>query len=115
MLREARLLERRLFAWRFRGGSGRAGSPRRVEAYANDDGGYGNALQPDLRGPASQPVPLERALEIHDEVDFFARIAGRACDWLASVSNADGGVPFVLPSVDEDRMRPGGSRTASRT
>ena len=63
MLREARLLERRLFAWRFRGGS--AGSvTEAVEAYANEDGGYGNALEPDLRGPSSQPVPLERALEI---------------------------------------------------
>jgi hypothetical protein len=105
MLREARLLERRLFAWRFRGGlSGWVTGA--LEEYANDDGGYGNALEPDLRGPSSQPVPLERALEIHDEVHFFARIAGRACKWLASVSNADGGVPFVLPSVQEGPHAP---------
>jgi hypothetical protein len=105
ILREARLLERRLFAWRFRGGQ--AGwVTEAVEAYANDDGGYGNALEPDLRGPSSQPVPLERALEIHDEVQFFARIASRACDWLSPVSNADGGVPFVLASVDEGPHAP---------
>lgn len=105
MLREARLLERRLFAWRFRGGQ-TGWVTEAVEAYANDDGGYGNALEPDLRGPSSQPVPLERALEIHDEVHFFARIASRACDWLASVSNADGGVPFVLPSVNDGPHAP---------
>jgi hypothetical protein len=100
VLREARLLERLRFAWRFGDGSADAVVVALL-AYRNDDGGFGNSLESDLRGVASQPVPLERALEILDEVDRFdAELVSGACGWLASASNADGGVPFVLPSVE---------------
>ena len=106
LLREARLLERRRFEWRFRNGSADA-VVEALRPYANEDGGFGNALESDLRGLSSQPVPLERALEILDEVDRFdAGIVLRACEWLASVANADGGVPFVLPSVAEGPHAP---------
>jgi hypothetical protein len=101
ILREARLLERRLFEWRFRNGSVDA-VVLALRAYGNDDGGFGNALEPDIRGASSQPVPVEKAVEILDEVDRFdAELVLSACDWLASVSNADGGVPFALPTVAE--------------
>jgi hypothetical protein len=106
VLREARLLERLRFAWRFGDGSADAVVDALL-AYRNDDGGFGNSLESDLRGVASQPVPLERALEILDEVDRFdAESVGRTCDWLASVSNADGGVPFVLASVEDGPHAP---------
>lgn len=99
VLREARLLERLLFAFRFRGGSADAVVTALV-AYRNDDGGFGNALESDIRGAASQPVPLERALETLDEVHRFdAELVLPACDWLASVTTPEGGVDFVLPSV----------------
>jgi hypothetical protein len=106
MLREGRLLERRLFAWRFRNRSAEAVASALL-AFRNDDGGFGNALESDLRGPSSQPVPLERALEMLDEVDRFdTEVARRACDWLVSVSNDDGGVPFVLSSVEDGPHAP---------
>jgi hypothetical protein len=106
MLREARLLERLRFAYRFRRGSAEA-VVSAVLAFRNDDGGFGNALESDLRGPSSQPVPLERALEILDEVGLLeAGIALPACDWLVSVSNDDGGVPFVLSSVEDGPHAP---------
>lgn len=106
VLREARLLERLRFAWRFGDGSADAVVDALL-AYRNDDGGFGNSLESDLRGVASQPVPLERALEILDEVDRFdPELVGGACDWLASVSNADGGVPFVLASVEDGPHAP---------
>jgi hypothetical protein len=106
VLREARVLERLRFARRFHGGSPDAVVAALV-AYRNDDGGFGNSLESDLRGASSQPVPLERALEILDEVARFdPELVRRACDWLASVSNDDGGVPFVLATVEDGPHAP---------
>lgn len=42
-----------------------------LRPYQNADGGFGNALEPDLRGDASQPVPFEHAFQILDEADDF--------------------------------------------
>src|SRR6476660_9980996 len=89
--RNARLLDRHLFARRFRGAS-----PEHVihalRPYQNEDGGFGNALEPDLRGPESEPVPLEHALQTLDEVgDFDAEIVQRGCDWLSTVTPEGGG------------------------
>ncbi|MBD0330012.1 MAG: hypothetical protein ICV64_07910 [Thermoleophilia bacterium] len=99
VLREARVLDRHRFAFRFGGGSAEA-AVAAVLAYRNDDGGFGHALEPDLRGAASQPVPVEHALHVLDEVGWFDDdLVAAACDWLESVSTAEGGVPFVLASV----------------
>jgi hypothetical protein len=69
-------------------------------AYQNADGGFGHALEPDLRGPTSQPQPVEVALRILDEVGARdAALSRRVCDYLATITTAEGGVPFVLPSV----------------
>jgi hypothetical protein len=106
LLREARLLDRRRFEHRFRDGSAGAVFAALV-AYRNDDGGFGNALESDLRGPSSQPVPLEHALDILDEIDRFdPELVGTACDWLASVSTEEGGVPFVLETVGDGPHAP---------
>lgn len=99
VLREARLLDRHRFAFRYADGSASA-VVAALAPYQNGDGGFGHALEPDLRGAASQPVPVEHALQILDEVGVFdAEIVGAACDWLASVTTGEGGAPFVLPSV----------------
>ncbi|MEO3797262.1 hypothetical protein ABGB14_44275 [Nonomuraea sp. B10E15] len=71
-----------------------------LRCYQNADGGFGNALEPDLRGRGSQPEPVEVAFWILDELDAFdSPMVPAACDYLAQVSAEDGGVPFVLPSV----------------
>src|ERR1041385_7124718 len=70
VLRGARLLERRRFEWRFRGGAADA-VVEALRPYRNDDGGFGNALESDIRGPSSQPVPVEKAFELLDEVGRF--------------------------------------------
>lgn len=117
----ARLLERRRFDFLFNGGP--AEPVRRVlRAYQNSDGGFGHALEPDLRGDGSQPQPAELALWILDEVDGFGdAMVPLLCDWLAANAGADGGIPFVLPSVrDAPRapwwqpdMGPGGRAVSS--
>ena len=46
----ARLLERQLFAYHFKGGS-REQVLTALRAYQNEDGGFGHALEPDIRCP----------------------------------------------------------------
>jgi hypothetical protein len=71
-----------------------------LRPYQNPDGGFGNALEPDLRTPTSQPIAVNSALEdLEDAGRLGDPIAERACDWLTTIQNPDGGVPFVLPSA----------------
>jgi hypothetical protein len=96
-----RLLDRYRFAHLFRGGD-RAPVLAALRPYQNPDGGFGNALEPDLRGPASQPQPVEVALHVLDELNVLDDpMTVAACDYLTTITTADGGVPFVLPSVRE--------------
>jgi hypothetical protein len=101
--RTGRLIDRHRFAYHFGDGS-REQVLAALRPYRNDDGGFGNGLEPDLRGPLSQPQPVEVALAVLAEVDAGetdegAALARDAAGYLASISTADGGVPFVLPSV----------------
>jgi hypothetical protein len=110
MLLNARLIERHRFAHLFRDGPASA-VVAALRPYANADGGFGHALEPDLRGAGSQPEPVEVALRILDETagGFDPagpsgglggdRIVADACDYLASITAPDGGVPWVLPDV----------------
>lgn len=96
----ARVLERRRFDRLFRGGPG---EPVRdaVAAFRNEDGGFGHALEPDGRGPESQPAAVLTALTALDECDAWDdALAGSACDWLATTEPAGGGTPFVMPGVE---------------
>jgi hypothetical protein len=95
----ARLLDRFRFAHLFLGGE-RGPVLVALRAYQNPDGGFGNALEPDFRGPVSQPVTVDSALEILDGVDALADpMVGLALDYLQTVTAVDGGLPFVLTSV----------------
>jgi hypothetical protein len=95
----ARLIDRLRFARLFRGGAA-APVVAALRPYQNPDGGFGNALEPDFRGPVSQPATVGQALQVLDEVDAFDDpMVGRVCDYLAGIAAPDGGLPFVLPSV----------------
>ncbi|MEZ7005579.1 hypothetical protein [Streptomyces sp. AD55] len=89
----ARVLEQRLFAHHFRG-QGADPVETALDAYRNEDGGYGHALEPGLRGPASRPRHAARALAV---LDAIGRCGGqrveRVCRYLTSVSTADGALP----------------------
>jgi hypothetical protein len=101
-----RLLERRRFAHLFGDGSpdgdgttGAAPVLAALAAYRNADGGIG-FLEPDLRTPTSQPSAVLYALELLDEIGVRdTPLAAEALDWLQTVTNDDGGVPFVLASA----------------
>jgi hypothetical protein len=88
-----------------------AGDPDRVlralDAHRNPDGGYGWSLEPDLRAPGSNPAGALHAFEIIEEVaPATSPRAGELCDWLATVTLADGGLPFVLPIDDPTGSSP---------
>ena len=96
----ARVLERRRFERLFAGGDAR---PVRdaVTAYLNPDGGFGHALEPDGRSPASQPLAIEFALRTLDEAGAWDdELAESACDWLAAHAPAGGGAVFVEKSIE---------------
>ena len=102
----ARVLDRRMFERLFRGG---AAEPVRnaVAAYRNADGGFGHALEPDLRTPASQPAAVEMALRVMDLAGAWdERLVRDAIDWLSAIAPAEGGAAFVEPSVSEGPHAP---------
>jgi hypothetical protein len=78
------------------------GDPDRVltalAAYRNPDGGYGWGLEPDLRAPESQPAAAGHAFEVFAEIAPQVSVEAAAlCDWLDTITLADGGLPFVAP------------------
>lgn len=95
----ARVLEQRRFAYHFLGGGADAVEAALVP-YANEDGGYGHALEPDVRGPVSQPLHAAHALRV---LDSIGRCGGlrveRVCRYLTGVSTRDGALPAAHPSV----------------
>src|ERR1700733_4629922 len=115
LLSQARLLERRLFATAFLGQS----ATHVVDAlrgYQNEDGGFGHALEPDIRCPASLPIYVEGAFQALAAAGATgsagpAGSAGaacqdmitRACDFLARIAaaaDADGAVPPAFPVIE---------------
>jgi hypothetical protein len=96
MQTHARLLDRRRFELVTGGGDADA-AVAALNAYANADGGYGWALEPDLRDPGSQPAGALHAFEVFEEIaPATSPSAARLCDWLESISLDDGGMPFAL-------------------
>src|SRR5438067_986354 len=97
--RNARLLDRHLFARRFFGQSSEH-VIHALRSYQNDDGGFGNALEPDLRGPDSQPIHVDMAFRVFHEIGVAPpEVVSRACSYLMSMTGEAGGVPAILPSA----------------
>ncbi|MEU6405721.1 hypothetical protein [Streptomyces sp. NPDC046985] len=94
----ARVLEQRLFAYHFLNG-GADSVETALDAYRADDDGYGHALEPDLRGPVSQPLHAAHALHVLDAIGRCdGQRAERVCRYATSVSTPDGALPAILPA-----------------
>ena len=105
ILRNARLLDRRRLQLLLD-----VGGPEDVvtalRAYRNPDGGFGNALEPDIRGWSSQPVGAQIALEVLREAGGRDDALTRdLLDWCAGTAIGDA-LPFVLPSVGQAPAAP---------
>jgi hypothetical protein len=97
----ARLLDRHRYAMLFAGGPVEPVLAA-LTAYRNDDGGFGHALEPDLRCPQSQPVHTLTALEVlHEAGRLNGEPASGATAWLESISVADGGIPPAVPGFED--------------
>ncbi len=99
ILANARLLERHRMAVLLEAGPV---SPvvATLRAYRNPDGGFGHALEPDVRGGESEPAATLHALEVLAEVGALGDpMAGDATAWISLIAGPDGGVPFVMPEA----------------
>jgi hypothetical protein len=94
----ARLLERAVFGYFYFDDP----AIRVIEAlktYQNEDGGFGHALEPDLRARESQPLFVEFALSTLYFCGLRApSLAEPACRFVAQHANLDKGIPTLLPS-----------------
>jgi hypothetical protein len=97
MATHARLLDRRRLDV-ILGDAPPDGALAALSAYRNPDGGYGWGLEADLRATESQPGGALHAFEVFEDVlPATSPRAIELCDWLASASLPDGGLPFALP------------------
>jgi hypothetical protein len=106
VLANARLLDRHRLAVLLHGAPA-APVLATLRAYRNPDGGFGHALEPDVRAPESEPASTLHALEVLLGVGAVEdpMVAG-AARWIAAVAADDGGVPFVLPTAAEHPHAP---------
>ena len=100
---QARLLERRLFATCFLGWPA-TGVVDALRGYQNEDGGFGQALEPDTRCPASLPIYVETAFQVLITAGTVDRsMVLRACDFLARSAGeaaSGGAVPLAFPIIE---------------
>jgi len=95
-----RVLEQRRFEVLFGGAPDGSGLAAAVAAYRTADGGYAYGLEPDVRGPAPQPLTAATALAtLEDAGPLDAATVTSVLDWLTTVTTAEGGVPAVLPTL----------------
>lgn len=109
----ARLLERRLAAlWLDEPDADTASAVvDALAGYRNADGGLGHALEPDVRAPDSQPLAVDFALDVLDQVldspvgrepAVRRKVAGFAeglVPYLESTAAPNGGLPVVTPAA----------------
>lgn len=99
MLESARLLDRHRMAVLLHGAP--VGPVlTSLRAYRNLDGGFGHALEPDVRGPHSEPVSTLDALVVLAEVGASDdEMVADAAAWLATIAAPDGSIPMVMPTA----------------
>ena len=103
MIKQARLLERRLFATCFLGAPA-SGVVDALRGYQNSDGGFGHGLEPDKRCPASLPVDVEVAFKAMTTAGAWdEEMVRRSCDFLARAADeagAGGAVPLASGVIE---------------
>ena len=99
VLETARLLDRHRLAVLLHGASAEPVLAA-LRAYRNPDGGFGHALEPDVRAPQSEPASVLHALDVLAGIGALGDpTVGEAAAWIAEIADADGGVPFVMPTA----------------
>ena len=101
--RKARRIDYELYRFRFRGGDKRS-VLNRLKEYQNGDGGFGNAIEPDLRLPQSTAVATWMAFKFIEEVDpaeMDPILQGGLRYLITTYDRERNGWAIVRPEVDE--------------
>ncbi|MGC9335102.1 MAG: hypothetical protein ACP5JJ_13190 [Anaerolineae bacterium] len=100
---KARPIDRALFEIRFEGVTADAVTGA-LSAYQNADGGFGRALEPDVRTPASSALATGIALQMLKEIDCPAKhpLVRDAVSYLMHTFDADDHVWRVVPPETND-------------
>ncbi len=94
----ARLLERAIFEYRFLSGPASRVTDI-LRSYQNPDGGFGHALDSDVRAPDSHPLFVEFALRALYECGLRdAETATIACEYVTRHADLEAGISPLLPS-----------------
>jgi len=103
LMTNGRLLERALFAHHFESGKVE-GVLTALAAYQNEDGGFGNALEPDIRLPASSPLVTTVALQILRDIGATSDtlMVQQAIAYLLNSYNPDGEAWLSVPPEVND-------------
>ena len=103
LITNGRLLERALFAHHFEL-SGNDGVLTALSAYQNEDGGFGNGLEPDFRLPASSPLATTVALQILRDIGATSNtpMVQQAIAYLLDKYNPDGEAWLSVPPEVND-------------
>ena len=99
----ARPLERALYAHYFEG-AGAAAALAALAAYQNPDGGFGHAIEPDLRTPASSAIATTVALQTLRDTRTPAThpLVARAIAYLLTTYDAPAQVWPIIPPAAND-------------
>ncbi len=100
---QGRPLDQQLFTYHFADGDA-AAVLSELARFQNDDGGFGNALEPDVRTPASSAVATQVAFNILREVDAPSNtpIVQRAVQYLLESFDTARQVWPIVPAAVED-------------
>jgi len=98
-----RELDRQLYIYHF-GTGDREGVLRSLSAFQNDDGGFGHALEPDIRTPASSVITTSVGLYILREIGalFEEPMVQAAIEYLlANYDNNEEVWPIIPPEIED--------------
>jgi hypothetical protein len=100
---QARALDRALFEFRFEDGLADAVLAA-LAAYQNEDGGFGHALEPDMRTPSSSALATEIGLRVLAELDLPAEheMVRKAVEYCQSTYDPETKVWRVVPYDTND-------------
>jgi hypothetical protein len=100
---QARPIERALFEYRFEGGPSNAVLDA-LAAYQNEDGGFGHALEPDMRTPSSSALATGIGLRVLVELDVPAEheMVRKAVEYCLSTYDPKSKVWRVVPHDTND-------------
>ena len=104
--RNGRLIERKLYSFFFESGQ-KDDVIKSLLGYQNNDGGFGNGIEPDLLCPDSTAIGAETALYILDILDLSSSdIVANIAEWVVNSLNNEGYIDHPPENLEEYPYQP---------